>query len=175
VTGPATPVVFDTVTLLQGGGKPRGPAGACLRLALEGRLTLWMSVDGMQELHDVLSREKTRSRFPLLTGEHVEAFLDGLRGVARVVPDVPAAFRYARDPDDEHVVNLAIACKARFLVTHDKDLLELMKNDNPDGQALRAQAPGLVVLTPPDFLRAVCATNVEAPPARGEAGENAPE
>jgi putative PIN family toxin of toxin-antitoxin system len=169
-----TPVVLDTVTLLQGGGKPQGPAGACLRLVMEDQLTLFMSVEGLQEVHDVLSRQKTRSRFPLLTDEHVETFLDGLRSKARVVPDIPAVFRYARDPDDEHVLNLAIACQARFLLTHDNDLLDLMKDDNADGRALRALAPGLEVLTPPDFLQAVRAAKPEAPPAREGTADQPP-
>jgi putative PIN family toxin of toxin-antitoxin system len=161
--------VFDTVTLVQGGGKPAGPAGACLQLVLEEKLSLCMSVDGLQELHDVLSREKTRSHFPLLRGEHVETFLDALRSKARILPDVPPAFRYARDPDDEHVLDLAIASRARFLVTHDRDLLDLMKDDSAEGLALRALAPDLIVLTPPDFLRAVLAAKpTEAP------GEDAP-
>lgn len=94
-------VVFDTVTLLQGGGKPHGPAGACLRLVMEDKLTLMMSVEGMYELHEVLTRESVLHRFPLLKDEHLETFLDGIRSKARIVADVPSVIRYARDTDDE--------------------------------------------------------------------------
>jgi putative PIN family toxin of toxin-antitoxin system len=114
-----------------------------------------VSVDGLQELHNVLARAKTRSHFPKMTDEHVESLLDALRAKARIVVDIPAVFRYSRDPDDEHILNLAIACKARFLVTHDNDLLDLMKGDNPDGQIFRSQAPGLLILRPPDYSLAV--------------------
>ena len=50
MTAPLVRVVFDTVTLLQAGAKPRGPAGACLRLVIEENVTLVMSVDGLHEL-----------------------------------------------------------------------------------------------------------------------------
>src|SRR5947209_19127125 len=100
---------------------------------MEDKLSLCMSVDGLQELHDVVSREKTRSHFPLLSGDRVETFLDSLRSKARILPDVPLVFHYARDPDDEHVLDLAIASRARFLVTHDRDLLDLMKEDSTEG------------------------------------------
>jgi putative PIN family toxin of toxin-antitoxin system len=147
--------VFDTVTLLQAGAKPLGPAGACLRMVLEDRLALFMSLDGLHELHDVLSRQEVRRRFPLLRDEHVEAFLEGLRAKARIEPAVPSVFRYARDPNDEHVLNLTIACQARFLLTHDNDLLDLMKEGSADGRAFRARAPQLSILTAPDFLLAL--------------------
>src|SRR5262245_38086091 len=109
--------VFDTVVLLQAGGKPEGPAGACLRLVLEDRITLHVSAEGLAEIEDVLRRDRTRRKFPLLTDEHVATFLRGLRGKALVAADVPVVVRYARDPDDEHVLNLAIAARAQFLVT----------------------------------------------------------
>jgi predicted nucleic acid-binding protein len=85
--------VFDTVVLLQAGAKPGGPPGACLRLVLEGKVALYTSQEGFEELADVLGREAIRARFPLLTSEHVSVFLAGLRGKAQVVPNVPSAFR----------------------------------------------------------------------------------
>src|SRR4051812_22699175 len=94
-----------------------------------------------------------RSHFPLLKDEHAEASLEGLRDWAEVEPVVPPVFRYARDPDDEHVLNLAIACKARFLVTHDNDLLGLTREGSAEGQAFRAHASQFAILTAPAFLR----------------------
>jgi predicted nucleic acid-binding protein len=75
-----------------------------------------------------------------------------LEKTGTLVDPVPHAFSYARDPDDEPWVNLAIAAKARYLVTWDKDLLDLMK-ENPDGVQFRKSFPNLHVLTPVAFLR----------------------
>jgi putative PIN family toxin of toxin-antitoxin system len=144
--------VFDTVTLLQAAASPLGPAGGCLRLVVDGHVTLHMSEDGFAELEDVLGRAKVRKRFPLLTDEHVAAFVQGLRGFAEVVAGVPVTFRYERDPDDEHIVNLAVATKVPYIVTRDKDLLDLMGEGNADGLALKALHPGLKILDPVSFL-----------------------
>ncbi len=68
---------------------------------------------------------------------------------------MPIIFQCPRDPDDEHILNLAIVSNAQFLVTRDNDLLDLMKEDNPDGQAYRRHCPGLTILNPVAFLAAV--------------------
>jgi predicted nucleic acid-binding protein len=65
--------------------------------------------------------------------------------------------QYERDPDDEPYLNLAIVSKTEFPVTRDRDLLDLTDENNPDGQRLRAQAPGLQVLDPAAFLQALAA------------------
>ena len=54
----------------------------------------------------------------------------------------------ARDPKDEPYVDLAAATRARYLVTRDKDLLDLM-----DDAAFRQQFPGLTVIDPATLLR----------------------
>jgi putative PIN family toxin of toxin-antitoxin system len=144
---------YDTVTLLQAAANPRGPAGIGLRMAVEDLVALHMSIDGLQEPHDVLSRDDVRGDFPSLTDDRVETFLEGLRETVLIVATVPPAFRYARDPDDEHILDLAIASEARFLVTHDKDLLDLMNAENPEGRSFRKLTPRLAIPTPPDFLR----------------------
>ncbi|HXG10976.1 MAG TPA: putative toxin-antitoxin system toxin component, PIN family [Gemmataceae bacterium] len=147
--------VFDTVILLQAGGKPQGPAGGCLRLVMEDKVLLYMSAAGLAELEDVLSRERVRKRFPLLTDEHVATFLRGLRSKVRIVADVPVSFPYPRDPDDEHILNLTLAVQAGYLVTRDKDLLDLMQEGNPAGVSFRQHCPELQILDPIAFLAAM--------------------
>jgi predicted nucleic acid-binding protein len=51
--------------------------------------------------------------------------------------EVPVFFHYDRDPDDEHVLNLAIATKATYVVTRDNDLLDLMVEGNAAGSRCR--------------------------------------
>jgi putative PIN family toxin of toxin-antitoxin system len=147
--------VFDTVTLLQAAANPAGPAGGCLRLVTERKVFLHMSEAGFAELADVLGRAKVRKRFPQLTDEAVGTFLTGLRGLAQVPAEVPAAFRYGRDPDDEHILNLAIVTGSPYIVTRDNDLLDLMNEGNADGLSLKALHPTISILDPLAFLAAV--------------------
>ncbi len=147
--------VFDTVVLLQAGAKPNGPAGACLRLVAEGKVVLFVSAEGLAEIEDVLRRDWTRLKFPALTPEAVDVFLRGLRDKARLTKDVPAVVRLSRDPDDEHILNLAVAAGVQFLVTRDKDLLDLMGEGAPDGAALRRLCPKLAIVDPVALLAAL--------------------
>ena len=144
--------VLDTVTLLQAAANPNGPAGGCLRLVTESRITIHMSDEGFAELVDVLSRPKVRKKFPRLTDEHVAGFIQGLRALAHVPAEVPTAFHYPRDPDDEHILNLAIATGANYIVTRDNDLLDLMKEGNADGVALKTLHPTIEIIDPVAFL-----------------------
>lgn len=159
MTDPAAPfVVFDCVTFVQAAMNPAGPSGACLRLAEDGSVRLVVSEDTLRELQDVLARPEIRRKRRSLTDQVVSAFLTTVATVATKHASVPAAFPYARDPKDEPYLHLAIAVQAAYLVSFDSHFLDLMKDDNADGQALRALVPSLVILTPPEFLRAVRAT-----------------
>ena len=51
-------VVFDCNTLLQGLASPGGPAGRCVQLALDGKVSLFVSPAVVEELRDVASRPK---------------------------------------------------------------------------------------------------------------------
>lgn len=58
-------------------------------------------------------------------------------------------------------LNLAVAAGARYLVTRDRDLLDLMSEPPDEGRTLRERFPNLVILDPVTFLEAV-RTDVEA-------------
>ena len=68
---------------------------------------------------------------------------------AVMVANPSSHFVFTRDPDDEPVINLAIEVSAIFLISRDKDLLDLMSD--PD---FRRRFPQLTILDPPAFLRA---------------------
>jgi predicted nucleic acid-binding protein len=72
-----------------------------------------------------------------------------------MVPNPPTYLIYSRDPDDEPVINLAIHVKATYLVTRDRDLLDLMDLTRPEGKEFRERYPGLQVLDPVAFVRAL--------------------
>lgn len=71
-----------------------------------------------------------------------------------LVKDVPRAFKYPRDPKDEPYVNLAIVGGAKYLVSRDNDLLDLMHAETVDGHAFSQVYPSLTILDPVAFLRA---------------------
>jgi putative PIN family toxin of toxin-antitoxin system len=143
-------VVFDCMVFLQGAGRPEGPARACFRLVDEDRVALFLSHDILTEVRDVLTRPKTLRRFPLLSTEWVETFVQNAASKAVVLAEVPVAFSLARDPKDERYVNLAIAARAQYLISRDRDLLDLMDEEN-----FRQRFPGLTILDPAAFLEAV--------------------
>lgn len=157
-------VVFDCVVFLQGAARETGPAGACFRLMNEGALTLCMSPQVLAEVSDVLTRPRSRQRFKTLTAERVEALLREVRNRAALLDPVPGIFAYPRDPDDEPYVNVAVAAGARYLVTWDKDLLDLMNEATPEGKDFRQRFPDLTILDPVAFLRRFSSKEEEQPP-----------
>jgi predicted nucleic acid-binding protein len=66
---------------------------------------------------------------------------------------VPEVFTYPRDPDDEAYVNLALAACAPYLVSWDKDLLDLANESTAEGKGFRQRFPDLSILDPVAFLR----------------------
>jgi predicted nucleic acid-binding protein len=90
-----------------------------------------------------------------LTDERVTAFIERIEKKATLIDPVPSRISYERDPDDEPVLNLALEANARYLVTRDNDLLDLMQENDPVGKLLRQQAPDLTILDPTAFLRAI--------------------
>jgi putative PIN family toxin of toxin-antitoxin system len=138
---------------LQGAARKEGPAGGCLGLFEREEIDLFVSPEILSEVDDVLRRPKLRRKFPALTHEAVNAFLEDLRSRASLILEIPKVFEYPRDPKDEPYLNLAIAAEARYLVSFDNDLLDLM--DDPD---FRQRFPQLTILDPPAFLRALASS-----------------
>src|SRR5262249_51351817 len=121
--------VFDCMVFVQALANAKGPACACDELVRSGRLLLSVSPEVISEVGDVLSRPKVRRKLPALTDETVEVFLRDVLGRATMLAEAPEAFRLERDPKDERYINLAVASDASYLVTWDRDLLDLMGAD----------------------------------------------
>lgn len=66
---------------------------------------------------------------------------------ATIQDEVPEVFPLPRDRKDEPYINLAIASRSCYLVSRDKDLLDLI-----DDPAFRLAFPELTILDPPTLL-----------------------
>lgn len=121
--------------------------------------SLYVSEDILREVRDVLTRPKLRQKKRNLTEERVDALMQRLSQKAVLVKNVPKQFAYDRDPDDEPYINLAIAAGAKYLVTRDKDLLDL--GNDPD---FHLRFPDLEIIDPVEFLNAMSS---EAGPEEG--------
>ncbi len=151
--------VFDCMVFVQALANAKGPACACYELVRGARVDLYLSTEIVAEVSDVLSRPKVRRKLPALTDDAVEAFLRDVAGRAVMLSEVPQAFRLERDPKDERYINLALAADVAYLVTWDRDLLDLMNDDG-----FRQQFPGLTILEPPAFLRQFPRDSAETTP-----------
>jgi len=149
---------------LQAVARKTGPAAACLRLAEEGFVHLVLSEQILIELSGVLRRPAIRSRYPELTDEIVEDFLKGLRSTAEISGEVPKRFSYPRDIDDEPYLNVAIATEANYLVSRDKDLLDLMTGHDSQCKEFRQRFRSLTVIEPVEFLKEVRRYQTEVEP-----------
>lgn len=145
--------VFDCMMFLQGAARRESPAGMCLSLVEIGAIELCLSREILNEIRDVLTRPRIRQKFSSLTDELVNQFIDSLARHAGVVHGVPRVFEYGRDPKDEPYINLALAAGATYLVSRDKDLLDLADPSNPEGERLRKMSADLKILDPTTFLR----------------------
>lgn len=148
-------VVFDCVVFLQGLIKESGPAVTCIERFEQGRISLAISPEVLSELRDVLSRSSLRRSFPLLSDEKAERLINLLLLRGRLFRNVPKRFELPRDPDDEPYLNLAIDAGAQFLVTRDRDLLDLMRWDTEEGRNFQSRFRELRILDPMAFLREI--------------------
>jgi putative PIN family toxin of toxin-antitoxin system len=147
-----TRAVFDCNVFLQALAAPGGPAGRCVQRALDGQIELVTSPAVLNELRDVAARPRIAAKLRL-TPERVLAFITAVEIVAMSVDAVPEPFAFARDPDDAHYVNLALASGATVLVTRDRDLLSLADVTTAEGADFRRRFRELRVLDPVLFLR----------------------
>jgi putative PIN family toxin of toxin-antitoxin system len=143
--------VFDCNVFLQTMLSRRGASHACWEKVLAGEVTLFVTPYMLAEIRSLPGHPKLK-RFSGFTPERVERFIEKLLDVAELIADVPAAFSYARDPEDAHYVDVALATHSMLVVSSDKDLLDLMSDNNQEGRELRQHHPDFLVLTPPQFL-----------------------
>jgi putative PIN family toxin of toxin-antitoxin system len=145
-------VVFDCNVFLQALVNPNGPAGRCKKLVDRGEVELFVSEDVLAEISEVLSRPRTRKLAPALTIEVIEAFIADIRLKSIYLWNVPEEYHFKRDPKDERYINLAIVAGAKFIVSRDNDLLDLMKPNDETAREFQRRYPMLKIINPTDLL-----------------------
>ena len=147
-------VVVDCMVFVQAAANEKSPAARILDLLDEGKIVLYVSKLILAEARYVLNRSDVRARLHKLTDVAVEALFERLDQHATLIRQVPKRFVYPRDPKDEPYINLAVEMKADYLVSRDKDLLDLMKWEK-EGREFQKQFRFLKIVTPESFLAAV--------------------
>ena len=119
-------VVFDCNVFVQSLANEESDAARAFELVEEGAITLFVSDEVLAEIWDVLNRSYIRQLMPRINDQRVTALFQRLEQKAIHIKNVPEEFQYERDPKDERYINLALVASARYLVSKDKDLLDLM-------------------------------------------------
>ena len=135
-------VLVDTNVLISYLLRPdtSGTVQAILRAFLEDRFTLLVPGALLQELLvTVRGRRRLAKRIPHQDLANfiavLEEFGEGVEEISEPIPKV------TRDPKDDYLLAYALVGEADYLITGDKDLLEL-----------QGQVAGLDILTPAQFI-----------------------
>ena len=145
-------VVFDCNVLLQAVAREKSAAAKCLNLAESGLIQICVSRAVLAEAEDVLNRPEIRTHFQDLSDEIVGAFLKRLQKLSVLVHPVPKKFSYPRDEDDEPYINLAVAAGADFIISRDRDLLDLMTGHTDECKEFRQRFRSVRVVEPTEFF-----------------------
>ncbi len=117
------------------------PGAATRRLIedlwLEDKITVVSAPELLLELSQVLDRKAIKV---YIHPEESWALLEALRSKAEFLLSLGEIPAYSRDPKDDKFVACAIAARAAFLISEDRDLLAL------------GRVEGIQILTPYDFL-----------------------
>lgn len=112
--------VLDTNTLISGLFFRSGNEAQLVDAALERRVKILTSLEILEEVREVLSRQK----FQLSPNEAGSAF-QLVVSVGEIILAPGKAKARCRDPDDQKFLDCASAGRADFLVTGDRDLLSM--------------------------------------------------
>lgn len=117
--------VVDTSVLVSAFLFPDSVPGRVLALAEQGGYALHFSAIILEEVRRSLHNPRLRKSYPY-TDEQIATWYADLNAIGSAIlqplPDIESG---CRDPDDDHVIAAAIAVKADYIVTGDKDLLAL--------------------------------------------------
>jgi len=127
-------IVLDTNVFLSGTAYPNSIPGKILAAWHSGSLNVILSHYILDELHRVLPRLHHRLGW---SDQEIRDFVDSLTFLADLVESLETSDPRLRDAADQSILGTLLASNTNYLVTGDKDLLEL--------------ADQYPILTPADF------------------------
>jgi putative PIN family toxin of toxin-antitoxin system len=148
-------VVFDCNIIWQSFFFENGVSAKCKKLVDDGIITLFLSLEVLEEMRKVMTRPEFLAKFETVTVEMVETYLQELAKKSILIKSVPAEFKLPRDADDEIYINLAVESNSDFIVTRDKDLLDLMSGFDLVSKEFHQRFRPLKVVESLEFLRVV--------------------
>jgi putative PIN family toxin of toxin-antitoxin system len=154
-------VVFDCNVFWRAFFSGTGVGHECYQLLAEQKVLHFVSTTTVNELIDVLSRAEPLSKF---TSLDVEEFVRYVVSISSFVKTVPHVFNLPRDVDDEPYVDLAIAVDADYIVTSDRDLLDLMTGYDHTSKEFRQRFRQLKIVRPDEFLKIISETGLTLAP-----------
>jgi len=157
-------VVFDTNIYIQTFLNSSGESGQCFSLARSRKIELFITKAVLEEIVNVINRPGVLSFLPDATGEQIEIFVSSISEMANVVDVSSGIFSFSRDPKDEIVIELAVGSEAEFIITRDKDLLELMTGIDLESKQFRQRFRGLKVVEPKEFLQIISKSDLALRP-----------
>ncbi len=146
-------VIFDCMIFLQAVLSKKSHAFRLFEELEQSRFSLLISREILDEVLDVLSRENLRIKYPQITDEVVEIFINLVLKKAIYAKFVSPKFKYSRDPKDEKYINLAIEAQSHYIVSRDKDLLDLMTDISIEAKEFRQKSRPLKIVEPIEFLQ----------------------
>jgi uncharacterized protein len=117
-------VTADTNVLVSGLMYRRGKPFQLLRMALEGEIRLTVSQSIIDETLDVLGR-----KFGIIA-EELSEYEAVIREAARTVQPAVKLDVVKEDPDDNKILECAVAAGSEYIITGDKHLLRLGTYDS---------------------------------------------
>lgn len=114
--------VFDTVIFVRALINPRGRPGRLI-FELNDRYVLFVSPEIIAEYIDVLHRSTFRRRFPQIDDVAVDRALAIIEEAEVVEPR--ERIEVCRDPNDNKFFECAVAARANYIVSEDKDILDV--------------------------------------------------
>ena len=115
-------IVLDSNILVRAAWKADGLASRLLRNIAEGPHRLVVSPFILGEVARVLAYPRIQSRWGL-TEERIQRHVNRLAAIAEIVETTVAGQVVRADPDDDFIVQTAIAGRAEALCTRDSQLL----------------------------------------------------
>ena len=128
-------ILCDTNVLISG-ILFNGPPRTILRLAARGTILNFISPAILEETEEVLLRPKFN-----LSPEQVSGILQLFCDTFELIHPTQRLKVISRDPDDNRILEAALAAKVDFLISGDNHLLDLKK------------WKGIKILSPTDFMK----------------------